>query len=216
MKWSEEAWGANAPVYEAVINLPFIKELMNGELAQEKFHFYLQQDAHYLAEYGKILAAIAGKLDRKEWREAFLKFASDTVSVEQALHQFYLKEDKHKATEPSPTCALYTGHLYQQLAGASIEEALAAVLPCFWVYQKVGDHILAHQSQTNNPYQAWINTYGGEDFALAVNKAIAICDAAAADTTPARRKQMTRAFGLAFKMEWMFWNSAWNLEQWPV
>ena len=87
MRWSEEAWGANAPVYEAVINLPFIKELITGELAQEKFHFYLQQDAHYLAEYGKILAAIAGKLDRKEWREAFLKFASDTVSVEQALHQ---------------------------------------------------------------------------------------------------------------------------------
>jgi len=30
MKWSEEAWGANAPVYEAVINLPFIKELMTA------------------------------------------------------------------------------------------------------------------------------------------------------------------------------------------
>lgn len=216
MKWSEEAWRASAPVYEAILHLPFIKELISGDLPQEKFQFYLQQDALYLAEYGKILAGIAGKLDQKDWREAFLKFASDTVSVEQALHQLYLKEDKHKETEATPTCTLYTGHLYQQLAGASIEEALAAVLPCFWVYQKVGDHILAHQSQTNNPYQTWINTYGGEDFALAVNKAIAICDAAAVDTTPARRKQMTRAFGLAFKMEWMFWNSAWDLEQWPV
>ena len=216
MKWSEEAWRASAPVYEAILHLPFIKELMSGDLPQEKFHFYLQQDALYLAEYGKILAGIAGKLDQKDWREAFLKFASDTVSVEQDLHQLYLKEDKNKETEATPTCTLYTGHLYQQLAGASIEEALAAVLPCFWVYKKVGDHILAHQNQTNNPYQAWINTYGGEDFALAVNKAIAICDEAAVDTTTARRKQMTRAFGLAFKMEWMFWNSAWNLEQWPV
>ncbi|MCA1745022.1 MAG: TenA family protein [Bacteroidales bacterium] len=215
MKWSKEAWDACAPVYDQILKQPFITELMTGVLPQQKFLFYLHQDAFYLAEYGKILAGIAGKLDRKDWREDFLKFSSDTVSVEQALHQFYLKGDDQE-TEPTPTCTLYTGHLYRQLACASIEEALAAVLPCFWVYQKVGDYIIEHQTKGNNPYQAWIDTYGGEDFTREVNKAITICDAAAASSTPERRQQMTHAFMLSFKMEWMFWNSAWNREQWPV
>ncbi len=215
MKWTEEAWRECAPVYTEILKLPFLNELMSGNLPQEKFLFYLYQDALYLKAYGIILAGIAGKLDRKEWREDFFKFSSDTVSVEQALHQYYLK-GINKGIEPTPTCALYTGHMYSQLAGASTEEALAAVLPCFWVYKKVGDHILENQTKNGNPYQPWIDTYGGEDFASAVQKAMAICDEAAINTTPARRVAMNRAFKLSFKMEWMFWHSAWIMEQWPV
>ncbi len=215
MKWSKEAWETCTPVYNQILKLPFLNELMEGTLPKEKFFFYLQQDAFYLAEYGKILAGIAAKLDCKEWREDFLSFSSDTVTVEQALHESYLKGASGEAT-PSPTCTLYTGHMHQQLASGSVENALAAVLPCFWVYKEVGDYILANQTKGANPYQEWINTYGGEEFALAVIKAVAICDEAAQNTTPAKRKEMTRAFELSFKMEWMFWHSAWQQEQWLV
>ncbi|MCG6191040.1 TenA family protein [Maribellus maritimus] len=215
MKWSDKAWNECASVYNKILKLPFLNELMNGTLPQEKFQFYLQQDAIYLAEYGKILAGIAAKLNRKEWREDFLKFSSDTVSVEQALHEYYLK-NSDRDIDATPTCALYTGHMYRQLACASTEEALAAILPCFWVYKKVGDYILENQTKIENPYQPWIDTYGGDDFALAVQKAITICDKAANETTPALRESMTQAFKLSFKMEWMFWDSAWRLEQWPV
>jgi len=97
-----------------------------------------------------------------------------------------------------------------------LEIAMAAVLPCFWVYQKVGDHILAVQSKNGNPYQAWIDTYGGDEFTTAVQQAIAICDEVAASCTAARRRAMTEAFVLSTKMEWMFWDSAWKLETWPV
>lgn len=31
MKWSEEAWLATKPIYDNILELPFIKELMNGE-----------------------------------------------------------------------------------------------------------------------------------------------------------------------------------------
>ncbi|WP_163717806.1 TenA family protein [Mangrovibacterium lignilyticum] len=215
MKWSDQAWADCASVYGEILTLPFLQELTNGNLPKEKFLFYLQQDAFYLAEYGKILAAIAGRLERKEWREAFLHFSADTVAVEQALHQFYLKDSKAKA-EPSPTCTLYTGHMFRQLACASVEEALASVLPCFWVYKEVGDYILANQTKEENPYQSWIDTYGGDEFAKAVAKALFICDQYAEKCTPEHRNRMTRAFKLSFKMEWMFWQSAYEQEQWPV
>lgn len=215
MKWSDKAWNECTSVYDKVLELPFLNELMNGTLPQAKFHFYLQQDAIYLAEYGKILAGIAAKINRQEWREDFLKFSYDTVAVEQALHEQYLTNNDEDI-EATPTCALYIGHMYRQLANLTIEEAMASVLPCFWVYKKVGDYILENQTERENPYQSWIDTYGGEEFALAVEKAIAICDEAANKTTPALRESMTQAFKLSFKMEWMFWDSAWRLEEWLV
>ncbi|WP_423126337.1 TenA family protein [Gaoshiqia sp. Z1-71] len=214
-KWTEQAWKTAEPIYEKILDLPFLHELIAGSLAREKFLFYLKQDALYLSEYGKILAGIAAKLDRKAWREAFLHFSADTVSVEQALHQYFLK-DEAPAVMPSPSCMLYTGHMYRQLANGSTEEVLASVLPCFWVYQKVGNYIVERQTQNENPYQSWIDTYGGEEFARAVQTALEICNETAAACTDAGREAMTRAFLLSFKMEWMFWNSAWNMEQWPV
>lgn len=38
----------------------------------------------------------------------------------------------------------------------------------------------------------------------------------AAATTPAVRSRMTEAYVTATRMEWMFWDSAWKKEGWPV
>jgi thiaminase/transcriptional activator TenA len=215
MTWSEQAWAECKPVFADILKLPFLHELMNGSLPREKFLFYLRQDAFYLAEYGKILAAVAARLDDQEWREAFLHFSADTVAVEQALHQFYLESQPADA-EPTPTNLLYTGHMWRQLASTSTGEVLASVLPCFWVYKEVGDFILANQRQNDNPYQSWIDTYGGDEFAKAVARALLICDNYADKCTPAQRDRMTQAFKLSFKMEWMFWQSAYEMEKWRV
>ena len=68
----------------------------------------------------------------------------------------------------------------------------------------------------DNPYQAWIDTYADEAFAEGVRKVIAISDRIAAEATPAVRDQMHEAFARAAQLEWMFWDSAWRRETWPV
>ncbi len=215
MKWTEIAWEASKPIYNKILTLPFLHELMNGTLPKEKFYFYLSQDAIYLSEYGKVLAGIASRMNNVKQRSAFLKFSTDTIAVEQALHAFYLKDAPPVSYEgPSPTCLLYTGFVSQQLLCYPVEIALAAVLPCFWIYQKVGDHIIANHAKDRNPYQPWIDTYGGEEFANEVKKAIEICDVVA-EGSPLQ-KDMTKAFCYAAKMEWMFWDSAYNMEEWPL
>ena len=212
MKWSEKAWKTSETIYKQTLQLPFLNELMNGTLPREKFLFYLEQDSLYLKEYGKILTVIASKLEKDDQREAFLRFSLDTIFVETTMHNSYLAERKSKIFS-TQTCMLYTGHLWQQLGSGTIETALAAVLPCFWVYYEVGKYIVANQSNRANPYQDWINTYEGGEFAESVRKAIAICDEAAANSSEKTQEAMTRAFVLSCKMEWMFWDSAWNLEQ---
>lgn len=217
MKWSEKTWQSILPIYEKILQLPFIEELIQGSLPKEKFFFYLQQDAIYLADYGKVLSAIAAKLSKSEHSEAFLRFAADSIAVEKALHESFLKNiQPNHLIEASPSCLLYTSYLLRQLTVAPIESTVAAVLPCFWIYQEVGSYILSKQIKKNNPYQNWIDTYGGEDFANAVTCAITICDELAEQSTPAQQEAMTKTFLMASKFEWMFWDSAYNMETWKI
>jgi len=217
MKWSESVWQEIQPVYKEILAHPFIKYLMDGTLSKDKFIFYIRQDALYLAEYSRVLAGIAARLGDRDHMNSFLHFASDSIAVENALHESFLAGiDTTQPFEMSPACMLYTSFLHKQQACASTEVALAAVLPCFWIYKEVGDYILENQKQVENPYQGWINTYGGEKFAASVEIAIDICDELAENLTQKTQAAMSEAFLLCSKMEWMFWDSAYRLEEWRV
>ena len=215
MKWSEKAWNSIKPVYKKTLDLPFIQELMNGTLPIEKFVFYIQQDAIYLSDYGRVLTAIATKLNKPEHIKAFIDFAGESIAVENELHKTFIAELNNQKQVASPSCLLYTSFLLRQL-NASIEVMVAAVLPCFWIYKEVGDYILTNQAKDNNPYQDWINTYGGEAYAQSVKTAIAICDELADKCTEKQQDAMMEAFMTCSKLEWMFWDSAYTLEQWKV
>ena len=218
--WSQQAWKEAEPVFRRILEHAFIRELMDGTLEQKKFLFYINQDALYLAAFGRVLSSIAARLEKPDQINAFLSFANDSMMVEKALHESFLPHTLQNHS-PSPTCLLYTSFLLSQ-ATAPAEVAVASVLPCFWVYKEVGDYILACLKSAGsvrvpkNPYQAWIDTYGGEEYAAAVARAITICDDLAAAASPDMRTRMTRNYVLATRMEWMFWDSAHRLEPWLV
>lgn len=217
MNWSQSAWNAARPIYEKILQHPFIQGLIDGSLDERKFVFYIQQDALYLSEYGKVLTGIASRLSDNRHIEAFTHFAGDAVAVERGLHESFLSRmGTNKKVEASPSCMLYSSFLLRQMAVAPVEVMAAAVLPCFWIYKEVGEYILAHQTKGENPYQSWIDTYGGEEFDESVKTAIAICDELAGQCTDAQRQAMTDAYVMCSKMEWMFWDSAWRLEEWRV
>lgn len=215
MKWSETAWDNIRPIFEEIKKLPFIKELMDGTLPYEKFKFYIQQDALYLSDYGRVLTGIASKLKEPQHIESFIHFAGNSIIVENELHASFVGEIDRTA-EPSPSCLLYTSYLLRQSGNAPVEVVCASVLPCFWIYNEIGKYILANQSTGENRYQSWIDTYEGEEFAKAVKEAVKICDELAEDCTEQQRKAMTDAFVMCSKFEWLFWDSAYNKEQWKI
>lgn len=217
MKWSQHAWNSIKPLYGKITELSFISELLDGTLDKEKFIFYIQQDALYLSEYGKVLAGIAAKSNDSKHFAAFIKFAGETMAAENELHQHYIKQyGSGTKLDPSPTCLLYTSYLHTQLASKPFEVALASVLPCFWIYKEVGDYILSQKTVPNNPYKAWIDTYGGDAYAQSVNLAINICDEVASKCSSEQQEKMTEAFIYCSKMEWMFWDSAYKTEKWMI
>lgn len=213
-KWSETAWEAAAPVYEKILEHPFIKELTQGTLPREKFLFYLEQDAMYIDNYTKVLAHIASRLYDKEQTEDFVAFAQDGINVERAMHETYLAEVAEPCRQMSKSCLLYTSVL-DSCATRPVEVEAAAILPCFWVYQAVGEHIKALAAK-NNPYEGWIATYGDPAFEVSNRRAIAICDALAEATGEGTRRAMTDIFVMCTRMEWLFWDSAYRMEQWEI
>jgi thiaminase (transcriptional activator TenA) len=217
MKFSERAWERITPLYEKILAMPFNQELMKGTLEKEKFKFYMAQDAFYLGEFGKTLSTLSGRLDDLNHVLAFSEFAGGAIVVERALHESYFKEfgipDK---VNPSPTCLLYTNYILNQAAYSNVEVGVAGVLPCFWIYKQVGDYIYTRHETAGHPYQRWIETYAGEEFAQSVKLAIEITDALAEKASPEAQEKMLEAFEMASKLEWMFWDSAYRMEKWEV
>lgn len=214
--WYETISDQTEIILEKIKKHPFILELMDGTLSEEIFHFYINQDALYLAEYKKILAVVGTRCIDENETQFYLDSATGIIHVENILHQNFLKSQAFNH-EPSPTCELYTSYLSRIVHTHSIEEGLAAVLPCFTIYKQVGDYILENQTnRENNPYQDWINTYGGEDFAQSVDKAVTITNTYAENANESILSKMNLAFEKASKLEWMFWDSAYHKETWKI
>jgi thiaminase/transcriptional activator TenA len=220
MSFSQNAWQRIVPLYGAILDLPFNRELAAGTLSRERFTFYLLQDARYLTYFARALAVTAARAPDNDALIQFAGSAREAVVVERDLHEGFFKDygispAAAAAAEPSPTCAHYTHYLLALAYNAPYEVSVAALLPCFWIYWEVGKHLLA-TAEPDNPYQAWIDTYADEAFAAGVRKVIAIGDQMAAAASPTIRDQMSGAFVRAAQLEWMFWDSAYRLERWPV
>lgn len=214
MRFTQTLWENIEDIYQAILALPFNQELMAGTLAQEKFEFYIVQDSFYLADFGRALSILGSRSASSQRMLDFWIFAQNAIVVERALHEGYIQQfNITTESERSPTCSFYTNFLLATASHRSYEEGVAGVLPCFWIYREVGNAIYA-QAAPNNPYQNWIDTYAGEEFSTAVDKAIAITDEVAQQVTPEAQARMTAAFVQSSRLEWMFWDSAYRMEQW--
>lgn len=220
MSFSTRAWQRIAPLYNSILMLPFNQELAAGTLSRERFTFYMLQDAIYLTSFARALAVTAARAPDEDAIIQFAGSARTAVVVERELHAgffhtFGITPAQAAATEPSPTCQHYTHYLLALAHNAPYEVSVAALLPCFWIYWEVGKHLMS-TAAPHNPYQSWIDTYADEAFAEGVRKVIAISDQVAADASPAHTEAMLATFARASQLEWMFWDSAYRLEAWPI
>ncbi len=211
IKFSEFLWHKIAPIYQRIIHHPFNLELVKGTLDPERFIFYIEQDAYYLMGFSRALALIAGRANSSETMHQFLNFALGALVAERELHAKFLTPNYScDNIEPSPACMAYTQYLIATAAVAPLEEAIAAVLPCFWIYKEVGSHI-ATCAKENNPYIRWIDTYSSPEFSEGTNRAISILDEMASQCSDHALVRMEIAFEYCSLFEWHFWDDAYDM-----
>ena len=216
--FTHDLWQHVQPVYQSILEHPFIRELTAGTLPKQKFLFYMKQDALYLRDFSRALALTGSRLPDAEAAQAFMGFAHGVFTVERQLHESYFDEyGESLDAEPAPACFAYTQFLLASATTDSHRVAAAALLPCFWVYRDVGNEIVARARAgiAENPYKRWIEMYSGEGFDESVTKAVAVVEALGEEADASERDAMQVAFERSTRLEWMFWDSAYRMEQWP-
>ena len=213
--FTNELWRSITSIYNEILAHPFLRGLTDGTLTEERFRFYVLQDAFYLREYARALS-LAGVRSRDESALVmFNEHSAGAITVERSLHEGFLKDlgvtqEETDRTAPTPTTLAYTSYLLKTASLSDYPEVLGAVLPCYWIYWEVGKALLEHGSP-DPMYQKWIDTYGGEEFGTLV-EAVLVCE----DLNSSQRARIKEAFVTTSRYEWMFWNAAWKLEGWPV
>lgn len=216
--FTEQAWQQIAPVVTAIENHSFVTGVGDGSLPEETFAHYMAQDAVYLHHYSRMLALAASQATDARHSLFWAGSSQRANSVELTLHEGFLGADAAaaKRAEASPTCAAYTAHQAMQGSIGSYVSLAASLLPCFWIYEHIGTHLLATADLEQNPYGAWISSYSDPGFAESSAGARAIVDEAAAAAGEADRAAAMAAFVTSARYEWMFWDAAWRREVWPI
>ncbi len=218
--FSGELWAAGADTYAAIVAHPFLTGLAEGTLPREAFAYFVAQDSHYLRAYARALALTGARAQGEDAVRMFAAHAADAVAVEQDLHVRLLGElgldaADVAATPVGPTTLAYTSYLLAVCATGSYAEAVAAVLPCYWVYRDVGRTLL-ERSSPDPVYATWIATYASPEFDAVVEAVLAETDRVGAGLGEAERARCREHFATTTRYEWMFWDAAHHGLGWPV
>lgn len=222
MTFCDKAWQHTADLQDAIVAHPFNAALADGTLDRERFAFYLVQDQRYLVGFSRALAAASARAGDVDEAAFLARSAHTALAVERSLHADYLDRfgvtaDDVAGIETAPSALAYTSYLHGVALHGSQAELVAALLPCFWVYEHVGRTILDRVGDlAGHPYAAWIETYADEEFAASVATMRGIADRYADDTGEAGRAAMLARFVRGCEYEWLFWDAAWRLEPWPT
>jgi thiaminase (transcriptional activator TenA) len=215
-----ELWSGITGTYDAILAHPFLAGLADGSLPPASFGFYVVQDALYLRDYARALAAVASRADDAAGAEMFARHAAGAISVERQLHESLLAElgidpAAAEVADPAPTTLAYTSYLLAATRGGSYAEGVAAVLPCYWIYREVGRE-LQRRGSPDPRYRRWIDTYGGAEFDADVREVLAVADRLGPGLGAAERARAHRHFRDTSRYEWMFWDMGYRREAWPV
>ena len=210
MKLSNRACALLSPIIHQIKTHPFNLELGMGSLCRDRFAYYIEQDMHYLKNFSNCHAIIAAKAPTP-YKHSFFHYADKEFIEEQAhVHAFFQQHfNLRKTKQTTPATIGYTNYLLRTVSREPFEIAVAAALPCFWIYKEVGLSI-SQCSKSDNPYARWIEAYSRPEFGNSTNEMISIFDEVSLRTTEAVREKMLNAFHTSTKWEWHFWNDAYQ------
>ncbi len=205
--WSSRVWEKSMKIYNAILEHRFIKDLSCGTLDDGIFGRYIAQDEIYLRNYYHQMFMLAELMDDKENKELFLAFAQEGMEGEKAMHNMLIgKYGINTSVDPSQVTTDYNEHICNGIATGNRCIALAAVLPCMWIYNRVGLHILKEATLKYNPYKEWILEYGNEQFTANVNRVLEMTDKWAATADKETLDRMDYFYLKAALYEYAFWD----------
>ena len=206
--WTASLWAAGQSITAQIDDCDFVTALVDGTLSDRSFRFYLAQDALYLGQYARALAALAARSEGLEAQVFWAESAAGCLKDEAELHRTWLGEGLE--TVSGPVTRAYTDFLVATALGQDRVVGAAAVLPCFWLYAQTGDTL--PEVAQEHPYAAWLGTYGDPAFVTATQGALAHVEREFEQASPTARAEAARAYLTACRHELEFFDQGLRIE----
>lgn len=217
MTFCEEVRKETDLYWQGSFDHPFVMGLVDGTLPLEKFAYYMMQDAYYLKHYTKVLAIAATKAETNEDIAFFLESARYINEAELELHRTVFKElgiteEMEAHFEPAPAAYNYVSHMYNAAHNGDVAEAFAAMFPCPWLYQEIGEKYKDAKPGVK-AYEDWIAVYSAPGYKEKIEHQMQMMNRYA-EENPNKRNVLKGHFAKSCYYEWKFWEMPWTLENW--
>jgi thiaminase/transcriptional activator TenA len=202
---------------------PFLGELTRGILPLEAFRFFIEQDLFFLPEFARCMAMGAAKSRGENELEFFTRQLDGIIRLEIPSNRRLLEqvvalgaEDRGGSRAIAPANLAYTSFLLATAAAGGPLEIIAAILPCSWSYVEIARGL--KDELTEHPvYSDWVGFYLEDTEAELVLDMRETFDNLTREAAPneLKRQQLTEIFMMSSRLEGMFWEMAYTLDQWP-
>ncbi|TKA53976.1 hypothetical protein B0A53_03255 [Rhodotorula sp. CCFEE 5036] len=211
--------GYNRAAWERYVHHPFPNGLADGTMPLDSFLHFIQQDYHFLKQYGRSNSLAAYKTDNMELMAASIEIVNDVIK-ETEMHVKYcekygISRQQLQAVPESTTNIAYTRYVLDTSMQGDLLDARVVTAPCLIGYGHVGARLLAategvETDETKNPYWEWIKEYGSDWYQGAVRKGIQLLEdtLVASPVSPARLLELAKIFEKATLLEIAFWDAA--------
>lgn len=202
---------------------PFLAELARGTLPLDRFRFFIEQDLLFLPAFAKCMAMGAAKSASDADLEFFTRQLDGIIRLEIPNNRRLLDQvislgaqDRGGARGMAPANVAYTSFLLATAAAGGPLEITAAILPCSWSYIEIAA-ALKDEIADHPVYSDWVAFYLQDEEADLVRNMRATFDDMTRDgaVSDGKREQLAEIFLMSSRLEGMFWEMAYTLDQWP-
>ncbi|MDR0270241.1 thiaminase II [Paenibacillus sp.] len=220
-RFTEELRSEAEPIFKAIYEHPFVRGIAEGCLQKEQLIHYVKQDFEYLNAFMRIYGIAISKCESRDMIAFFNEQISFVLYSETHPHNNFcqvagVSYEEMQGYPLAPTANHYARHMSTVAHEGTLEDIIAALLPCPWTYTEIAKKLLEEKSpDVSHPFYEWIHFYGDMDGGV-TERMRGLLDAMAEDLTPARKKRLKEHFIASCQLEYMFWDMAYHLEEWPV
>ena len=200
---------------------PFLTEILNGNLSNERYTYWVRVDYVYLINFSKILALGISKGKTIEEMKVMNDYLNWILNEEMSIHVEHarkngISENELFNCEMGPIKYSYTRHENNCANAGDLGILISGILACIVGWQVVSKILLGGETVSdNNKYKGWLTMYS-EDKILQehTSKILKIFNSYAAYGNEEYRDTLKKNFLLGVKYETMCWDAYYNMEVW--
>lgn len=209
------------PIWRRILIHPFLIETAKGTLPLRKFQYYLKQDHAYLFDYTRFLGLSASRCETMDQ----IVFFSDVLSAEfhfeiemqrNLAKKIGLSLDELASAKMAPTTKAYTSFLIKVASTEGVGEILAAMSPCPLTYVEIAEKNVPEDAGLAPAYADWLAAYRSKEAVEVCVRIRRMLDDVGEVATTSQRRRMLQNFLDASRYEYLFWEMAYNMEEWPI